>query len=183
MTVGILGLFAQTGQSGARVATVVAIISLMVSLAAFVLAVVLPVWERYSRPKVVLRPPSSASGRTGWSLRVVNRRREPLAVRETWIEFDDGHRMPLFYVWHNAFQKYCEIPARASADFQAEAGADGLRLLNPFDHTVSLAGFCEEGVGHVSRSRPLDASTEPVALTGRRRLKSWWQWQKRRIRA
>jgi len=161
----------------------VAIISLFVSIAAFVLAVALPAWERYSPPKAMVRP----DAKTIYCLRVINRRRETLVVHEAWLEFDDGHRQPLFCTWRGARQRSHEIPARSCADFKPDMKADdgfAFQLVNTLDKTLELAGFCEEAVGHVWRSRPLDVSSEAVfPLAGWPRFKSWRHWQKRRLRA
>lgn len=66
----------------------IAVISLAISAAAFILAALLPLWEKYAPPKVVLRPPEANRG--WWLLEVINRRRDVLHVNEAWTIFDDG---------------------------------------------------------------------------------------------
>lgn len=162
----------------------IAVISLIISAVALALAAVLPVWEKYAPPKVVVRPPDHDRGRNGWTIRVTNLRRDPLEVRETWVELSGDRRVSGFYMSHGVWQEYFSVPARGSADFTLNLkDEDHFVLFNVLDNIVVMTGFCEEGVGHAWRSRPLDVSTDtPVLFRGWRRFASGCGWEWRRVK-
>jgi hypothetical protein len=160
---------------------VIAVISLVISAAAFILAALLPLWEKYAPPKVVLRPPDLEANRGWWLLKVVNRRRDVLHVNEAWTIFDDGSVQQAFIDFKTPSGT---IPARSTQDFQVSN--DAMRGAVVFTkHAVSgstVVAFCEDGVGRVYRSRPIDLRDKLTPFAGRKRVWSIWRWWWFRLR-
>jgi hypothetical protein len=154
------------------------VVSLVISALALALSVVLPVWERYVWPKlVVLPPPPGVSD--SYRLRVINLRREPLEVKVTWLQFEDDHQVDCRIYDEPGGMRDTTIPARSAADFVLMAD-EGIRAAaSGFFTTNSIVtGFCEDKVGRVSRSRPIDITDgmHPEPLSGWVRMRLWVRW-------
>lgn len=154
----------------------IAVISLVISAAAVMLAALLPLWEKYAPPKVVLRPPDLEADRGWWLLKVVNRRRDVLHMNEAWTVFDDGSVQQAFIDFKTPAGT---IPARSTQDFQVSN--DAVRGTVVFTKQAvsgsSVVAFCQDGVGRVYRSRPIDLRNRLTPLAGWKRAGSashWW---------
>jgi hypothetical protein len=153
----------------------IAIISLCISAAAFVLAALLPLWEKYAPPRVILVPPGEDQG--WWRLKIVNRRREELRTNRAWVVFDDGSTQPAT-VNYDAAPVF--VPARSTLvlDISNDFTRSTVVLTKQAIEGRVLVAYCEDGVGHVHRSRPIRLGVSPLApLAGWSRLwfaVRWW---------